>query len=240
MISSVNPIVGETNDSRINRITNRVLGKKEVYAAIENLQKDFREGDIGAGSGTVCHGLKGGIGSASRILSIGERMYTLGVLVQSNYGSTYDFTINGDPAGRKILQAMEDTERYPLFAFSEEDRGSIMIVVATDLPVNERQLKRILRRCGNGLARLGSITGHGSGDVMIGFTTANARSEDSEDTVYNERVLKEHYLNDAFRAAAECTEEAVLNSMITAETVVGRDGRIYYSLKEFAELLFGK
>ena len=168
-VFSINPVVGECNDSRINEICNRVVGEKELYQALEQADTDFAEGDIGAGTGTICYGLKGGIGSASRTLVLDGKTYTIGVLVQSNFGATRDLKISGKPAGEKILERIRKEE----CGSSAEDRGSIMTVLATDLPVSERQLYRIIRRCGVGIARTGAYTGHGSGEIMIGFTTAN-------------------------------------------------------------------
>jgi len=249
-IRSVNPVVGECNDSSLNRITERVVTAEQVREAFANACVNFEEGDVGAGTGTVCYGLKGGIGSASRQIQIEDKAYTLGVLVQSNYGSTKDFLLNEtrytQPMGRQILAALEDTDRYPAFEEAKTDQGSIIMVVATDLLVNERQLKRIIRRCGVGLARLGSFTGHGSGEIMLGFTTANAIPVITPEphgevcppynpapALQNQTILREELLDDAFRAAAEATEEAVLNSMVCAHTVTGLNGKIYYSLSEF-------
>ena len=211
---------------------------ENVESALASLTRDFEEGDVGAGTGTTCYGLKGGIGSASRELEIEGHTYTIGVLVQSNYGSTRDFLLDGRPMGLEILKKFEDTEKYPSFAEAKVDQGSIIMVVATDLPVNERQLKRIIRRCGVGLARIGSFTGHGSGEIMIGFTTANAipanRSDGTPaDSLLPQTILREGLLDPAFHAVAEATEEAVLNSMVCANTAIALDGRVYYSLREF-------
>ena len=167
---SINPVVGECNDSRINQIQKRVVGADEVRQAFASASEEFEEGDVGAGAGTICYGLKGGIGSASRVIRIGEKEYTIGVLVQSNFGATEDFVLNGESVGAKILDWKQEKDDM---AASEEDKGSIMSILATDLPLTSRQLRRILRRTGVGIARTGGYTGHGSGEVMIGFTTAN-------------------------------------------------------------------
>ena len=228
-LKSINPVVGECNDARLNAIADRPVREAHVRAAIAAACRDFDEGCVGAGAGTVCHGLKGGIGSASRVLPIGGQKYTLGVLVQSNHGSLEELTVRGRRVGEEILRArrMQAAAREPL------DRGSIMVVVATDLPVLDRQLGRILRRCAAGLARCGSYYGHGSGDVMIGFTTANRMPHEADDAVLTHRALAEPLLELAFRAAADATEEAVLNSLAAAEETVAPDGTVYESLSSY-------
>lgn len=231
-VYSINPVVGECNDSRINEIQDRAVGEKEVYQALEQADTDFAEGDVGAGTGTICYGLKGGIGSSSRTLVLDGKTYTIGVLVQSNFGATRDLKINGKAAGEKILERMQKEES----GSSAEDRGSIMTILATDLPVSERQLYRIIRRCGVGIARTGAYTGHGSGEIMIGFTTANrvdTRSSSEVETCFR---MKEEKINEAFEAAAEAVEEAILNSMVTAKEKRGLDGKKYRSLAEFLEI----
>ena len=212
---SINPVVGECNDCRINQIQKRAVGEKEVRQAFEAAAEEFEEGDVGAGAGTICYGMKGGIGSSSRVICIGEKEYTIGVLVQSNFGATEDFVLNGEAVGPKILEWKQEKNDM---AASEEDKGSIMSILATDLPLTSRQLKRILKRTGVGIARTGGYTGHGSGEVMIGFTTAN-------------RIP--HVINRAFLAAAEAEQEAILNSMTAAKQTRGREGELYYSLAEY-------
>lgn len=229
-VHSLNPVVGECNDSSINQIKNRAVKEEHVLEAIRCAGEDFLEGDVGAGAGTVCYGLKGGIGSASRMLSVGEQWYTIGVLVQSNFGSTEDFVLNGLPAGMTILEQKKEKDSM---AASQCDQGSIMTIVATDLPVSSRQLKRIIRRTAVGIARTGSYTGHGSGEVMIGFTTANRIPAVLKEPVLSQSMIHEQLINLAFKAAAEAAHEAILNSMICAEKTVGLDGQIYYSLSEF-------
>lgn len=218
-IRSINPVVGECNDSSLNRITERILGIREVRQAIESACEDFEEGDVGAGKGTTCFGLKGGIGSASRLFTVGSETYTLGVLVQSNFGSLQNLRIEGSPVGREIA---------PLLNEAGADKGSIMIIAATDLPVTDRQLRRIIKRAGVGLARLGSYWGHGSGDVVIGFSTAQTFQDSETAGTISVRMLNEEYINEPFRAMSEATEEAVVHSMLYAGPVNGRR-----SLKEF-------
>ena len=236
---SINPVVGECNDSRFNAIVDRPVREEHVRAAIDSACRSFEEGCVGAGTGTVCHGLKGGIGSASRLLPIGERTYTLGVLVQSNHGCLEELTVRGRRVGEEILRARRakasQTSQVSREAPHEpaQDRGSIMVVVATDLPVLDRQLGRILRRCAAGLARCGSYYGHGSGDVMIGFTTQNRVPHEAGDAVLTHQAIAEPLLELAFRAAADATEEAVLNSLVAAEETVAPDGTLYESLSGY-------
>lgn len=229
---SINPVVGECNDSRINQIQKRVVGEVEVRKAFEMASEDFEEGDVGAGTGTVCYGMKGGIGSASRVVQIGEQEYTIGVLVQSNFGATQDFVLNGETVGEKILDWKQEKDEM---AASEEDKGSIMSILATNLPLSSRQLKRILRRTGVGIARTGGYTGHGSGEVMIGFTTANRIPSDETEDLLTIRAIPEHVMNRAFLAAAEAEQEAILNSMTAAGRTRGLAGELYYSLSEYLE-----
>ncbi len=220
VMRSLNPVVGECNDAGLSTIVDRPVTAEHVFAAIDAAEKDFAEGGVGAGAGTICHGLKGGIGSASRLIEVGDETFTLGVLVQSNYGGLAELTINGRKVGEEILRKREEEADKTAM-----DRGSIMMIVATDMPVSDRQLRRVLKRCGAGLARLGSYYGHGSGDVMIGFSTANRIPHGRRGEILKVKMVTEETLESAFRAAAEATEEAVLNSMCAAEEAVRPDGR---------------
>lgn len=225
-LQSFNPVIGECNDCHLNHICERAVQKEHVYEAIANATCNFEQGDVGAGKGTICFGFKGGIGSASRQFEIDGKTYTLGVLVQSNFGKTSDLTVNGFPLGEKV-----DAEINP----ATEDKGSIMSIIATDLPVSSRQLHRILKRAGIGLGRTGSHVGHGSGDVMIGFSTAHKIPHDTEESFQEFSFINEGKLSNAFYAVIEAEEEAVLNSMIAADTVVGYTGETRYSLKPYLE-----
>ena len=229
IIESINPIICECNDSGLNDIRNRAVNKNHVFEAINSACEDFEEGDVGAGKGTSCHQLKGGIGSASRTIDLDGKKYTVGVLVQSNYGLLEDFIINGNNIGKKISYKMAMEE--------EMDKGSIIMIVATDLPVSSRQLKRICKRTSIGLSKLGSYMGNGSGEIVIGFSTANIINSDERDDIFNIKMIKENKIDLAFRAVAEACEEAILNSMITAHSVRGYKGNIRRSLKEFDEYL---
>lgn len=221
-VRSVNPVVCECNDASLNDIRHRAVGEREVFEAIAGASEIFAEGDVGAGKGMTCHDLKGGIGSSSRIVSIGEERFTIGVLVLTNHGSLRDLTIHGENVGKDIEQRIhEDTP----------DEGSCILIVATDLPVTSRQLGRIVRRCSVGLARLGSYIGHGSGEVMVGFSTANRIP--AQGGCFALRCIHESNMDAAFRAVAEATEEAVLRSMLHAKTTIGYSGKVRRSLAEF-------
>ena len=212
-LTSVNPVVCECNDSRISDIAKRPIGEKELFEAIRSASADFAQGAVGAGRGTVCYGLKGGVGSSSRQMEIDGETYTLGVLVQTNYGASADL---------RIARLPED--------LAECDRGSIILIVATDLPLSSRQLRRVIRRTSVGMARLGSYIGHGSGEIAVGFTTAPRREEGSFTA---QRALKEEMMNLPFRAAGECAEEAILQSMLHAAPDVMRDGTPVRTLREY-------
>ena len=218
----MNPVVCECNDASLNDIRHRAVGQAEVFAAIAAASADFAQGDVGAGKGMTCHDLKGGIGSSSRLVEIGGETFTVGVLVLTNHGCLRDLTVGGENIGKEIERRIrEDTP----------DEGSCIMIVGTDLPVTSRQLGRIIRRCSVGLARLGSYIGHGSGEVMVGFSTANRIPAQGD--CLNFRCIHESHIDDAFRAVAEATEEAVLRSMLEAHPVTGYTGKVRRSLNEF-------
>ncbi len=228
-IKTINPIVCECNDSYLNNIQNRAVKKEHVFKAIEDAKVDFAEGDIGAGKGMICHQLKGGIGSASRVLTIDGKNYTVGVLVLSNHGLLKDLSINGQNIGKKINKELDMK--------SETDKGSIISIIVTDIPLSSIQLHRICKRAGVGLARIGSYIGHGSGEIMVAFSTANIIKYESNKNILNMQILNDDIIDNVFRAVAECEEEAVLNSMITSEKVIGKEGRTREVLKDYMHLL---
>ncbi|CDZ75711.1 peptidase family T4 [Peptoniphilus sp. ING2-D1G] len=210
-----NNIVMECNDFRINYARDISIEKKHVYEAIDTASSDFDEGAVGAGTGMVCMGLKGGIGSASRIINIKDREYTLGALVLSNFGLVKHLRIEDNFIGKKMYEAFKNQRE-------EKDKGSIIMVIATDIPADSRQLKRISARAAVGLSRVGSYLGHGSGDIALAFsTTYNATERISDDDLEN-----------AFIATADCIEESVISSLFHAETTESYNGRIFYSLKD--------
>lgn len=203
---SINPVVGECNDHRLNNIQERILGYNELKRAITDAKIDFEEGSVGAGTGTVCFGLKGGIGSSSRITKIEDEIFNIGVLVQSNFGGLNDLIIDGKKVGKELKHELNE----------DESGGSIMIVIATDLPVSERQLKRIIKRSVVGLSRIGSFIGNSSGDVVIGFSTANRIPKTSDKLIRDIKQIDESRMEYIFRMVAEATEEAILNSLVCA------------------------
>ena len=227
-LNSINPLICECNDSYLNTIQLRAVKKEHVYKAIDDASIDFEEGDVGAGKGMICHQLKGGIGSASRIVTLGEQNFTVGVMVLSNHGALKDLTVGGVNIGKEISNEIK--------LKTHEDKGSIISIIATDIPLSSRQLKRICKRAGVGLARLGSFIGHGSGEIMLAFSTANILKKQPDKDIFDMKVINEDKLDILFRAVAECEEEAVLNSMITAEKVIGKDGRSREILKDYISL----
>jgi D-aminopeptidase len=229
-VRSINPIVAETNDGYLNDIRGRHVGRDEVFAAIKSAKEGaVEEGSVGAGTGTVAFGWKGGIGTSSRAVPQSLGGYTVGVLVQSNYGGV--LTINGAPVGRELgrYYLKEQVEgRRVSQSFPNENQvsdaadGSIIIVVATDAPMDARNLKRLAARAMLGLARTGSPSTNGSGDYVIAFSVAN-RIRASEN-LRNTQTVGNEAMSPLFEAVVEATEEAIYNSMFKATTVTGRDG----------------
>ncbi|SHH19926.1 D-aminopeptidase [Caloranaerobacter azorensis DSM 13643] len=227
---TVNPVVCECNDGYLNDIRGRYVKKEHVFEAIQNADVEFEEGAVGAGAGMSCYGLKGGIGSSSRQIELDNRTYTVGILVLSNFGRKEDLTINGIRIGKMISEKNK-------VKCNESDKGSIIVILATDIPMTSRQLKRISRRAVIGLNRTGSYMGNGSGEIVIGFTTSNRISHYEKEATTNIKMFNENKIDVVFRAVAEATEEAILNSLICADTTEGRDGHIRYSLKEYIGLI---
>ena len=210
---TVNPVVLECNDGSLNDSRKRLLTDNDYFKAVNNLSDDFIQGDVGAGCGMVCHGFKGGIGSSSRIIEIDDNIYHLGIICNSNFGSANgkDLIFKGRKLGDKIK---EFDEQY-------EDKGSIVCVLATDLPLNERQLKRLLKRVEIGIGRTGSYAGNGSGDVFVGFTTANKRKHYNDKAIDDIKYFNDDHINKIFQNTVDMTEEAVLNSMLYSHHVDG-------------------
>lgn len=223
---SVNPVVCECNDSGLNDIRGLHVTEENVWAALADCRADFAEGAVGAGRGMRCHGLKGGIGSASRVVELDGKPYTIGALVLSNHAVFDDLVVAGTP-----IQTLLDASIPP-----HEDKGSIITVLATDIPLSERQLRRLCHRALVGLSRTGSFCGNGSGEIVIAFTTANRVPHDSEKTILPMGMVHDDAINPLFRAVAECVEESVLSSLLHAETVTGHHGRTVKSLRELLNL----
>jgi D-aminopeptidase len=223
--SSVNVVVGECNDGYLNDLQGRHVHAEHVWAAIETASLGpVAEGAVGAGTGTSCFGWKGGIGTASRVLPEAGG-FTLGALVQTNFGRPGDLLINGVPVGRHV-QPPGTRERPP------SDSGSIMVVLATDAPLTARQLGRLCVRAGVALARTGSHYDHGSGDFVIAFGTAHRVEHEPSTLTATQNLLVDEPtgMRWLFPAVVESVEEAILNSLCRAETVVGRDGHTRYAL----------
>jgi D-aminopeptidase len=227
--SSVNVVVGETSDGYLNDLQGRHVSAAHVFAALDSASAEVAEGNVGAGTGTTCFGWKGGIGTASRVLPIELGGFTLGGLVQSNFGRAPDLVIDGVPVGQLVTP-----NRYS----DPIERGSIMIVLATDAPLSSRQLERIARRSGAALGRVGSHYGHGSGDFVIAFSTANHVAHEAVGITVTQTALADEarVIEGLFRAVVESVEEAIVNSLCMAQTLMGRDGHVRYALP-IAELL---
>ncbi|MFD2035799.1 P1 family peptidase [Belliella marina] len=224
-VQSVNAIVGETNDGFLNDIRGMHVSKNDVLQAIENSSEELlEEGNVGAGTGTVCFGFKGGIGSASRKLPTSLGSYTVGVLVQSNFGGVLQ--INGAEVGKELGQ-------YAFKNQLESADGSCMIIVATDAPVGERNLKRMAQRAMMGLAKTGGIASNGSGDYVIAFSNyeENLIPHQQEPLMLLEKKeLRNDDMTALFLATIEATEEAILNSLFAAQDMQGKDGRTVKAL----------
>lgn len=233
-VRSVNPIVGETNDGYLNDIRGRHIEPSHVQDAIRQASSGMvEEGNVGAGTGTICFGYKGGIGSSSRQLPSSLGGYTVGVLVQTNFGGVLQ--IAGVPVGKEL-------DRYYLRDHIEESAdGSCIIVVATDAPLDDRNLRRLAKRAMFGLAQTGGIASNGSGDYVIAFSTAEKlrRPHRSESSKIGAAVLRNDHMSPLFLAANEATEEAIINSLFAARTMTGVAGREIRALphKEVLQIL---
>lgn len=218
---TVNPLVAECNDGPLNDIQALAVGEEHALAAIEVAgEGPVEQGSVGAGTGMTCFGFKGGIGTTSRRIRLDGRDHHLGALVLSNFGRAGDLVL---PDGRR------PDPRRP----GEAESGSVIIVLATDIPLEHRQLKRVARRAGAGIARLGAFWGHGSGDIAIAFSTADPVDHDEKRGLVPIRVLSESRIDLLFQAAAEATQEAVLNSLLASPAFEGRGGAPRPSLADW-------
>ncbi len=212
------PVVAETWDGWLNDINGFHVKPEHAFHAIDTAHSGHvEEGSVGGGTGMVCNGFKGGIGTASRKFEVkGDGSYTVGVLVQCNYGTKNNLRVAGIPVGREI----DADDPYAGTSFSNDDHGSIIVIVATDAPLVAHQLKRLARRVSLGLGRNGSISGNGSGDIFIAFSTANSGAGAS-DHVVDLKMLPNDQIEPVFAATVQSTEEAIINAMIAAETMTG-------------------
>ena len=218
-VHSVNPIVGETNDGRLNDIRGRHVSEDDVLKAIESAKSGrVEEGNVGAGTGTVCFGYKGGIGTSSRVIPKSLGGYTVGVLVQTNFGGVLE--IDGVPIGKEL-------NHYPFRddILNNVD-GSCMMVVITDAPLDARNLERLAKRAIMGLAKTGGIASNGSGDYVIALSTAknNLIPYSDSSRFYKSEVLRNDDMSPLFLATIEATEEAIVNSLFAAKTMTGFEG----------------
>ena len=231
-VRSLNAVVGETNDGGLNDIRSRPIEAHHVVSALESASVGpVAEGAVGAGAGTVAFGWKGGIGTSSRVLPAGLGGYTVGVLVQSNFGGILQ--MNGAPVGIELGQYSFSNQiaRDEAYDSAEDvhEWGSIMMVVATDAPISDRNLERVARRAVMGLSRTGSYASNGSGDYVIAFSTANGVRRSTTGGVHTVDDLSNGSMSGLFQATVEATEEAIYNSLLKAETVTS-NGRTVQAL----------
>ena len=219
------PVVAETYDGWLNDINGFHLTHDHVFAALDAATSGpVAEGNVGGGTGMICHDFKGGIGTSSRVATVGSEQYTVGALVQANYGDRRDLRVDGAPIGRKISEA-----EVPLPWLPEPGSGSIIIVVATDAPLLPYQCERLAQRATVGLGRVGGIGHNGSGDIFLAFATGNHipnQAQSPTDVSY----LPNRMMNPLFYATVEAVEEAILNALTAAETLVGFQGRTAHAL----------
>ncbi|MEX2518524.1 MAG: P1 family peptidase [Paracoccaceae bacterium] len=216
--STVNALVCECNDGQINDIQALAVTEADALAALDAARDGkVEQGAVGAGSGMTAFGFKAGIGTASRRMKIAEKEHVLGALVLANFGAPRDLTL---PDGRR-----PDPRGQPT-----TERGSVIVVLATDLPLGDRQLQRVARRAGVGIARLGAFWGNGSGDIALCFTTADPVEHEPQAAFAAQTRLSDGLIDIVFRAAAETTQEAALNALCMAPETPGRDGRIFPAL----------
>ncbi len=219
---TVNPIICECNDGKLNDIRGLHVKEEDIFEAINSAKQNFECGSVGAGRGMRCHQLKGGIGSSSRIIKIDGKEYTLGTLVLSNHSVLEELTING----RKIAKEISTLK-------SEEEKGSIITIIATDIPLSSRQLTRLCKRVPLGLAMTGAYCGNGSGELAIAFSTANIVPHKPKDSISSYQFLSDTKIDIVFKAVKSSVEESVLDSLYSAETVRGKDGNVVKSLTDY-------
>lgn len=219
------PIVAETYDGWLNDITAFAITTEHALAAIENATSGpVQEGNVGGGTGMMCHHFKGGIGTSSRMVETHSGVYTVGVLVQSNYGSRHTFRVDGVPVGQAIPY-----EHTPPPWGAPEERGSIIVIIATDAPLLPIQCQRLAKRATTGLARVGGYGGNESGDIFLAFATGN-RLPNKPNAPYDLTMFPNEHINPLFEGVVEATEEAIINAMTAAETMTGFQGHTAHAL----------
>lgn len=254
---TVNCVVTECNDGRLNDIRGMHVKEAHVREALAAASDDFEEGAVGGGTGMVCMGLKGGIGSASRVVKADGREYTVGALVMSNFGEPGNLVIGGrhyDTRPERDISGQEEKEnedtgsnmdlentggrREEIRTCKEDDRkdkGSIIMILATDIPLNERQLKRVAKRSMIALGRTGSYSGNGSGDIAVAFTTANRLKHYSRHCILDTKMFYDEEIDRVFQAAVEAVEEAIVSSLYHAKSMTGIRGNRVLGLQDFME-----
>jgi L-aminopeptidase/D-esterase-like protein len=233
------PVVAETYDGFLNDIYGFKVKEEHVLAAINNTSQGFvEEGNVGGGTGMISFGFKAGIGTSSRILKFPNKDYTVGVLVQSNFGDKSRFRIDGVPIGKELKDTLDLKFNAPPKSRRKNGDGSIIVIVATDAPLLPYQLKRIVHRVPIGIGKLGGIGSNGSGDIFIAFSTANKNAYIRKGKASVE-TLSNDWMNDIFEATIQAVEEAVINAMVSAETMEGINGNKAYALpkKKLIEIM---
>ena len=221
------PVVAETFDGSLNDLQGRHVRYPEVSHALDTAASGpVGEGNVGGGTGMVCFRFKCGTGTSSRVLPASDGGYTVGVLVQANFGSREQLVINGVPVGAEMAQSATAALKLPEIG----KEGSIIIVLATNAPLSSRQLNRVARRAALGLARTGSTSGNSSGDLFIAFSTGNTIPLRGADREFNVKLLSTDYIEPIFRAAVEATEEAILNALTMGSTMEGASGHAAYGI----------
>jgi D-aminopeptidase len=229
-LPTVNPLVFECNDGYLNDIQALAITEDHYRAACDAASAEFARGSVGAGRGMSSFDLKGGIGTASRVVHAAHAQYTVGALVLANFGRLPMLTVAGARVGRELAARAARTAQG---AAAEPEKGSIIMLIATDAPLDARQLRRVSMRAAAGLARTGSVYGHGSGDIALAFSTAYTMAHDAP-THTLPPMLADSRLDPLFQASADCVEQGILDALWSAATVHGRDGHARQSLREAA------
>ena len=233
---TVNPLVTECNDGRLNDIRGFHVREEHVREALrlaEEGSPDFEEGAVGAGTGMCCLGFKGGIGSASRLVELDGSEYTIGALVLSNFGEEGNLVIGGRHYGSELLPKVKERLKSDIDDSLAKDKGSIIMLIATDIPMSSRQLERVANRAAIALGRTGSYMGNGSGDIAIAFSTANRMPHYSDEKFVEMKAIHEDAIDKVFEPAVEALEESIISSLYHAKTTLGVRGKLVYGLREF-------
>lgn len=228
-LPTVNPLIFECNDGYLNDIQRMAVSEADYLRAWSGAGEVFAQGAIGAGRGMSSFGLKGGVGSASRCVTIGATPFTVGALVLANYGRPEQLAVAGDAWGPRLADALGALDTGP-------EKGSIIMLLATDAPLDARQLRRLALRAGAGLARTGSVFGHGSGDIALAFSTAYTLPQRADASMPAVALLHDALLDPLFQAAADSTEQAILHALWRAQTVTGRNGHVRRALRDVLPL----